>query len=297
MSQNSRLFLINDVHFLRLHLSTQYCTCWFKMMLQNKQFRSLRTLFTSWSKRLNCQSSSEFKQWRSMFIFTIIQQSDSSLMIKQQLLRRHSLRQNYSLITFMCENVNATSLLIQSPYLSEIDKTSLWIMKEWECSWTTLMKSWSSINYEHQISSTSLEVMLSSLLRMKREKVSTWDFKDRHQTLSLSKSWLNDHERRISQLCQNILFHNYFSCLTWIIHLCSQKYQLHWKRLNSQIQTHEFEMYLQNAAKRSVHQRQLSFVNLSTANSKWSSSFYELKFSRDNERTMTSIWTNLQQRC
>ena len=161
------------MHSLRLHLSTQYCTCWFKMMLWNKQFRSLRTLFTSWSKRLNCQSSSEFKQWRSMFIFTIIQQSDSSLMIKQQLLRRHSLKQNHSLTTSVCENANATSLLIQSFYLSEIDKTSLWIVKEWECSWTTLMKSQSSINYGCQISSTSSEIMLSSLLRMKRKKVLT----------------------------------------------------------------------------------------------------------------------------
>ena len=176
-------------------------------------------------------------------------------MIKQQLLRRYSLRQNHSLITFICENKNATSLLIQSLYLSEIDKTSLWIVKEWECSWTMLMKLQSSTDYECQISSASSEVMLSSLLRTRREKASTWDFKDRHQTLFLSESWLNDHKRRISQLCWNILFHNHFSCSAWIIHLCSQKYQLHWKRLNSQIQTYKFEMYLQNAAKRSVHQR------------------------------------------
>ena len=173
MSQNSRLFLINDVHSLRLHLSTQYCTCWFKMMLWNEWFRSLRTLFVSWLKRLNCQLSSEFKQWRLTSIFAIVQQSDSSLMVKQQLLRRHSLRQNHSLITSVCENVNATSLLIQSFYLLKIDKTSSWIVKEWECSWAMLMKSQSSINYEHQISTTSLEVMLSSLLRMKRKKVLT----------------------------------------------------------------------------------------------------------------------------
>ena len=173
-------------------------------------------------------------------------------MVKQQLLRRHLSEQNHPFITFTCENANVTSLLIQSLYLPEIDKTSLWIMKEWKCSWTTLMKSWSSTDYEHQISSTSSEVMLSSLLRMKRKKVSTWDFKDRHQTLFLSESWLNDHKRRISQLCWNILFCNHFSCLVWIIHLCSQKYQLHWKRLNSQVQTHEFKVYLQNAAKRSV---------------------------------------------
>ena len=233
MSQNSRLFLINDVHSLRLHLSTQYCTCWFKMMLWNEQFRSLRTLFASWLKRLNCQSSSEFKQWRLTSIFIIIQQSDSSLMTKQQLLRTYLSEQNHSLITFMYKNVNITSLSIQSLYLLKIDKTSLWIVKEWECSWTTLMKSWSSTDYGHQISSASSEVMLSSLLRTRREKVSTWDFKDRHQTLFLSESWLNDHKRRISQLCWNILFHNHFSCSAWIIHLCSQKYQLHWKRLNS----------------------------------------------------------------
>ena len=196
MSQNSRSLLINDVHSLGLHLSTQYCTCWSKMMLWNEQFRPLRTLFTSWSKRLNCQLSSGFKQWRLTPTFTIIQQSDPSLMVKQQLLRRHSLKQNHSLTTFMCENANATSLLIQSPYLPEIDKTSSWIMKEWECSWTTLMKSQSSIKYGHQISSTSSEVMLSSLLRTRREKVLTWDFKDRHQTLFLSESWLNDHTRR-----------------------------------------------------------------------------------------------------
>ena len=173
MSQNSRLFLINDVHSLRLHLSTQYHTCWFKMMLWNKQFRSLRTLFTPWLKKLNCQLSFEFKQQRSMSIFTIIQQLDSSLMIKQQLLRKHSLKQNHSLITFICKNINVTSLLIQSFYLLKIDKTSSWIVKEWECLWTTSMKLWSSINYEHQISSTSLEVMLLSLLRIKRKKVLT----------------------------------------------------------------------------------------------------------------------------
>ena len=173
MSQNLRLFLINDVHSLRSHLSTQYCTCWFKMMLWNEWFRSLKTLFMSWLKRLNYQLSSEFKQWRLTFIFTIIQQSDSSLMIKQQLLRRYSLKQNHSLITFMCKNVNITSLLIQSLYLSEIDKTSSWIVKEWKCSWTMLMKSWSSTDYECQISSASLEVMLSSLLKMKRKKVLT----------------------------------------------------------------------------------------------------------------------------
>ena len=173
MSQNLRLFLINSVHSLRLHLSTWYCTCWFKMMLQNKQFRPLRTLFMSWLKRLNCQSSSGFKQWRPTSIFAIIQQLNSSLMIKQQLLRRHSLRQNHSLTTFMCENANATPLLIQSLYLPEIDKTSLWIVKEWECSWTTSMKSQSSTDYGCQISSASSEVMLSSLLKMKREKAST----------------------------------------------------------------------------------------------------------------------------
>ena len=173
MSQNSRLFLINNVHSLRLHLSIWYYICWFKMMLWNEQFRSLRTLFTSWLKRLNYQSSSEFKQWRLTSIFVIIQQSDSSLMVKQQLLRRYSSKQNHSLITFMCEDVNVTSLLIQRLYLSEIDKTDLWIIKELKCSWTTSMKLWSSINCEHQISSTSLEVMLSSLLRMKRKKAST----------------------------------------------------------------------------------------------------------------------------
>ena len=192
MSQNSRLFLINDVHSLRLHLSTQYHTCWFKMMLQNEQFRSLRTLFMSWSKRLNCQSSSEFKQWRLTSIFTIVQQSDPSLMIKQQLLRRHSLKQNHSLTTSVCENVNATSLSIQSFYLLKIDKTSLWIVKEWKCSWAMLMKSQSSTNYGCQISSASSEIMLLSLLRMKRKKALTWDFKDRHQTLSEWKliEWL-----------------------------------------------------------------------------------------------------------
>ena len=212
MLQSLRLLLINDVHSLKLHLSTWYCTCWFKMMLWNKQFRSLRTLSMSWLKRLNCQSSSEFKQWRSMFIFTIIQQSDSSLMIKQQLLRRHSLRQNHSLTTFMCENANATPLLIPSPYLLEVDKISSWIVEEWECLWATSMKPQSSTNYGRQISSASSEVMLSSLLRTKREKVSTWDFKDRNQTLFLSESWLNNHTRRTSQLCWNTLCRNHFSC-------------------------------------------------------------------------------------
>ena len=161
------------MHSLRLHLSTWYCTCWFKMMLQNKQFRPLRTLFTPWSRRLNCQSSSGFKQWRLTPTFATIQQSDPSLMVNQLLLRKHSLNQNHSSTTFVCENANATSLLIQSLYLLKIDKISSWIMKEWECSWTTLMKLQSSTDCEHQISSTSLEVMLSSLLRMKREKAST----------------------------------------------------------------------------------------------------------------------------
>ena len=214
MSQNSRLFLINDVHSLRLHLSTQYCTCWFKIMLQNKQFRSLRTVFMSWSRRLNCQLSSEFKQWRLTSIFTTIQQLNSLLMINQLLSRKYSLNQNHLSITFVCENVNATSLLIQSLYLLKIDKISSWIVKEWECSWTTSMKLWSSTDCGCQISSASSEVTLSSLLRMRRKKVLIWDFKDRHQTLFLSEDWLNNHERRISQLSWNILYHNHFSCLT-----------------------------------------------------------------------------------
>ena len=173
MSQSSRLFLINDVHSLGLHLSTQYCTCWFKIVLQNKQFRSLRTLFMPWSRRLNCQSSSEFKQWRPTPTFATVQQLNSSLMVNQLLLRKHSLNQNHSSTTFVCENVNATSLLIQSPYLLKIDKISSWIMKEWECSWTTSMKLQSSTDCGCQISSTSSEVMLSSLLRTRREKVLT----------------------------------------------------------------------------------------------------------------------------
>ena len=171
MSQNSRLSLMNDACSLKLLCSTQYHTCQFRMVLWNEQLEWLKISSVSWSKRLNCQLSSEFKQQRSMSIFAIVQLLNLSLMINQLLQRKHSLNWSHSSIIFTCESANAMSMLISDHYLLKIDRTSLWIVKKWECSWNTSMKSWSSTGCGPQISSTSSEVMLSSLLRMKREKM------------------------------------------------------------------------------------------------------------------------------
>ena len=271
------------------------------MVLWNKQSEWLKILSVSWSKRSNCQLSSEFKQQRSMSTFTIVQLLNLSSMINQLLQRKHSLNWSHSLITFTCENTNAMSMLTPDHYLLKIDRISLWIVKEWECSWDTSMKSQSSTGCEPQISSASSKVMLLSLLRMKRKKMWIKDSQDRHLTLFLSESQLNDHTRRTSQF--------------FYLHL--QRHQHQWT-LNLQIQTHGFKMHLQStAAKKSACQiRQLqsiclstlqvnsltvsskwssssyrlrfsSWANLSAVSSKWSSSFYRLRFSREDRRMIT----------
>ena len=161
-----------------------------------------------------------------MLIFTTVQQSDQLSMIIQSLLRRHSQKSSHSLITYMCENVNATSTLILSLCSPKADRTSSWIEKEWKSSWTMWRRSCHNFYSEHQIWSASSRVMLSGLWKTKREKASISISQSRHSMCCLTEDSLVDHIKMKQWLNhynhwhQLILVYSHIECSwSWLITL------------------------------------------------------------------------------